>query len=349
MSLIGLAERGLLPDALVRLGIRRLNRRRLADEELLARARARGAAPDFEAELAEGPLAVATDEANEQHYEVPADFFRLCLGHRLKYSCCDWSEGAPDLDAAEERMLALTAERAAIADGMSVLELGCGWGSLSLWLAERFPASPILAVSNSSSQGDHVRAEARRRRLDNLEVRTADMNGFDPGRRFDRVVSVEMFEHMRNWQGLLGRIATWLEPGGRLFVHVFCHARFTYPFEAEGEDNWMGRHFFTGGIMPSAGLIRRFDRDLEVEQEWRHSGHDYRRTAEAWLARLDRNRAQARAVLARLHGPGEAGRALGRWRIFFLACAELWGHGDGREWLVAHYRLRHRAPAGNEP
>jgi cyclopropane-fatty-acyl-phospholipid synthase len=289
------------------------------------------------------PIALHVREANEQHYEVPSEFYRLCLGPHLKYSSALWPAGVESLGAAEEAMLRLTCERAGLVDGQQILELGCGWGSLSLWMAAHYPASRILALSNSRSQREWIEARARERGLSNLEVVTCDVNQFATERRFERVVSVEMFEHMRNWEALLANVAGWLEPQGRLFVHIFTHARFAYEFETQGEDNWLGRNFFTGGIMPSEDLFARFDRDLRVAQSWRVEGSHYGRTAECWLANLDRNRAAALRVLAGTHGEKRAAAWLENWRVFFMACAELWNYRDGSEWGVTHYLFERAA------
>jgi len=343
--LLDAAERGRLPDPLLRLGIRRLVAGRLRDERRRDLVTPGGATDAFAAALRESPVALLADLANAQHYEVPPAFFERVLGRRRKYSCCLFEPGVQGLDAAEEAMLALTAERAGIADGQTILELGCGWGSLSLYLAERFPRARILAVSNAKPQREHILARAAERGLANLEVETADMNVFDPGRRFDRVVSVEMFEHLRNWEEAFRRVAGWLVDDGIFFLHVFCHARFAYPFEDAGAGDWMARHFFSGGMMPSADLALHFQRDLVLDRRWWLPGTHYQRTAEAWLANLDARREEVLGVLAAhaAHADGlEAERAVGRWRLFFLACAELFGHCGGSEWGVAHYRMARR-------
>ncbi|MDX1650040.1 MAG: cyclopropane-fatty-acyl-phospholipid synthase family protein [Myxococcota bacterium] len=290
------------------------------------------------------PVALVPEKANAQHYELPPAFFDRVLGPHGKYSCAWFDAGVSSLEAAEARMLELTCARAGLEDGMHVLDLGCGWGSLSLWIARHYPACRVLAVSNSKLQRDHVRAAAARHGLGRVEVRTADANVFDPAEAgpFDRVLSVEMFEHMRNWPVLFRRVRRALTPEGRFFLHVFCHHAVPYLFEDEGPGDWMARHFFSGGIMPSFGLPGRFPEDLRVESRWWVDGRHYARTAEAWLANLDRARPQVLEILRPHHGD-EAGRALRRWRLFFLAVAELFGHRDGAEWGVGHYRM---APVG---
>lgn len=338
-SLIGLAERGLLPDMLIRAGIRRLCEQRL-DEERAGDAIAAWA--KFQCRLDElraSPVAIHTDAANEQHYELPAHFFELCLGRRLKYSSCYFPRGDETLDQAEEAMLALYGERAQLADGQDVLELGCGWGSLTLWMAQHFPQSRITAVSNSRPQREFIEARCRAGGFGNVNVITRDVNQLElEPARFDRVVSVEMFEHMRNYERLLRGIARWLRPGGKLFVHIFCHRELMYPFESEGDGNWMGRHFFTGGLMPSAETLLWFQRDLTIEQQWRLSGTHYEKTANAWLANQDAHRSEALDVLRAAYGD-LAPLWHQRWRMFWMACAELFGYRDGNEWLVAHYRF----------
>ena len=342
MTGIELAERGLVPDSVVRIGIRRMLAERLQQLRADGFASEQEAKTRFIAELRRAPVALVPETANEQHYELPAEFFELVLGKHLKYSSAIWRDGVDDLDMAEARMLALTCERAGLRDGMEVLDLGCGWGSLSLWIAERYPNSQVLSVSNSKLQREHILGRIARKGLRNIEVVTRDMNGFDPERRFDRIVSVEMFEHIRNWPLLLGRVQGWLYPNGRAFLHVFCNRDHAYPFETAGEGNWMGRHFFTGGMMPSEDLILHCQQDLLVEERWRVQGTHYHRTCEEWLRRLDARRDEALAVLEETYGADEAETWLRRWRLFFLACSELFAFDGGNEWFVQHVRLAPR-------
>ncbi|MCX7033580.1 MAG: cyclopropane-fatty-acyl-phospholipid synthase [Arenimonas sp.] len=340
MSLIDLCERGLVPDVLTRHGIRRLSAQRLRDEGAHDVRAADERFRHLLDELRQSPIAIETAAANEQHYEVPTRFFELCLGKRLKYSSCFYAEGTEDLDEAEEAMLALYGERAELADGQRILELGCCWGSLTLWMAQRFPNARITGVSNSRTQREHILAQAAKRGLGNVEIITCDVNRLDlPEGTFDRTVSIEMFEHMRNYQHLLGNVARWLKPGGKLFVHIFCHRSLMYPFETQGDDNWMGKYFFTGGLMPSADTLLHFQRDLRIEQRWLLPGTHYERTANHWLENQDRNREEVMSVLVQAYGAAEAARWNQRWRMFWMACAELFGYAGGNEWLVAHYRF----------
>ncbi|GAB2492008.1 SAM-dependent methyltransferase [Arenimonas alkanexedens] len=340
MSFIDLCERGLLPDALTRLGIRRLSEQRLRDEGVNDLEAADQRFRRLLDELRKSPIAIETAAANEQHYEVPTRFFELCLGKRLKYSSCYYATGNESLDEAEEAMLALYGERAQLADGQRILELGCGWGSLTLWMAQQFPNARITGVSNSRTQREHIMAQAARRGLSNIEIITRDVNQLElPEHSFDRAVSIEMFEHMRNYQHLLGNISRWLVPGGKLFVHIFCHRSLMYPFETQGDDNWMGRYFFTGGLMPSADTLLHFQDDLSIDERWLLSGRHYERTANQWLENQDRNRDEVMAVLTEAYGPAEAARWHQRWRMFWMACAELFGYSGGNEWGVAHYRF----------
>ena len=339
-------ERGLVPDSVIRAGIRRLCRQRLKDIH--------AGDPEASAERAEAfvtamnlaPIAYVPELANEQHYEVPPEFFGQVLGAHRKYSCCHWSDGIESLDAAEAEALRITCERAGIEDGQRILDLGCGWGSLSLWLARHFPASEIVAVSNSAPQRRYIEAAAAERGLANLRVLTRDMNDFEPEGRFDRIVSVEMFEHMRNYRELFQRISGWLRPDGRFFMHIFCHRSCAYEFLDQGPSDWMGRHFFSGGIMPSDDLPLRFQEDLRLLARHRWNGSHYERTANAWLDNMDARRAEILPIMQETYGRERAEQWFQRWRIFFMACAELFGLNEGREWYVAHYVFGRRDAEG---
>ncbi|HTL70370.1 MAG TPA: cyclopropane-fatty-acyl-phospholipid synthase family protein [Candidatus Eisenbacteria bacterium] len=334
----GLLEKDVLPDFAIRWGIRTLLEKKLEAESAGGEAARRERRARLVEALRQSPIAVRTAEANGQHYELPTEFFELVLGPRLKYSSGWWAEASTDLGRSELDMLELTARRAALADGQRILELGCGWGSLSLFMAERFPAARITAVSNSRTQKAYIDARARERGLPNLRVVTADMNDFEPGRTYDRVVSVEMFEHMRNYGTLFGRISNWLEPGGRLFVHIFTHREYAYLYEDADSADWMARHFFSGGTMPSDDLLLDFKGALALEERWTVPGTHYQKTCEAWLERLDRNRARIEPILRSVYG-GDHRKWRVYWRVFFMACAELFGYGNGEEWRVSHYRF----------
>ncbi|HML78830.1 SAM-dependent methyltransferase [Geobacter sulfurreducens] len=337
--IVSLMEHGMLPDAVIRSGIRRLLMKRLQEEERGDTEADRMRQREFFEHLRRSPLAVATAAANKQHYELPPDFFSLVLGPRRKYSCCLYPPGVDDLAAAEEAMLRLTCQRAGLADGMEILELGCGWGSLTLWMAEHYPDARITAVSNSAPQRQFIQGVCRGRGFGNVRVITADMNDFTIERTFDRVVSVEMFEHMRNYAELLRRISSWLKDDGRLFVHIFCHRNLAYLFQTDGEDDWMGRYFFTGGIMPSDHLLFYFNDHLAVEDHWRVGGRHYQRTCDDWLKRMDAERRKILEIFWDVY-EGEAPVWFQRWRVFFMACSELFGYGEGNEWFVSHYLLR---------
>lgn len=341
MTMIDWVERGWVPDALVRHGIRQRLKRKLLDEHLLdveAQAERIQALMD---ELAQSPIAIETDKANEQHYEVEADFFKIVLGHRLKYSSGLWPDGVGNLDQAEEAMLRASCEHAKLANGQRVLELGCGWGSLSLWMAAEYPDSQITAVSNSSSQKKFIDARALELGLHNLEVITSDVNDLTLSDRFDRVVSVEMFEHVRNYRTLMSRIAGWLKPEGLLFVHIFCHRYMAYPYEVASDNDWMAKYFFSGGLMPAADTLLHFQDDMALESRRLYSGQHYAKTLRAWLDLMDANRTKVDPILQQVYG--DDWKIWGqRWRLFFMACEELFAYDNGQAWHVAHYRFRRR-------
>lgn len=338
MSLIDLCENGLVPDVLTRYGIRQLCRQRLVEENINDIEKADLRFRRMLEELRQSPIAIETAAANEQHYEIPTRFFQLCLGKRLKYSSCFYKTGDETLDEAEVAMLGIYSERAELKDGQHILELGCGWGSLTLWMAEKYPNANITAVSNSATQRMHIEAVCRERGWQHVKVITCDVNTLElDANQFDRVVSVEMFEHMRNYQTLLNRISNWMKPEAKLFVHIFCHRYVMYPFETDGDDNWMGKYFFTGGIMPSADTLLHFQQDMSIQQRWLLSGEHYEKTSNHWLANQDANREEIMQIMKSTYGEKDAKRWFNRWRMFWLSCAELFGLEDGNEWLVAHY------------
>ncbi len=336
------AERGALPDVLLRWGIRRLTADGLRARRAASAEQEHERFRELLALLRSSPIAIETQAANAQHYAIPPEFFQLVLGEHLKYSGCYWDAGVTTLEQAEAAALTQVCQRAAIQDGQGVLELGCGWGALTLWIARHYPRCQIVGVSNSAAQRQFIEQRCRTLRLPNVRIITADMNQFDSLERFDRVVSIEMFEHMRNYELLLRRIATWLRPAGRLFVHIFTHARGAYLFELGGPADWMSRYFFTGGIMPSDDLLAHFQDDLLLEEHWRQGGEHYQRTANAWLQNLDARRDDALRALTPVYGQADAARWLNRWRLFFMACAEMFGYESGRVWGVSHYRFRPR-------
>ncbi len=338
MDLMELAEKGKMPDTAIRAGIRKLLRDRRKLEKQGSREEAMEALYRFIEMMEQGPVAVATDTPNEQHYEVPSDLFQTFMGPHLKYSCGYWPVADTTLPESEETMLELTCKRAGLVDGMDILELGCGWGSLSLWMAKHYPNSKITAVSNSRTQKKFIDA----RGFPNLEIVTADMNEFNIARRFDRVVSVEMFEHMRNWPELLKRINGWLKLDGKLFIHIFVHRELAYLFNESGKVNWMAEHFFKEGMMPAEPLLTLTNQDMVVDRIWRVNGTHYAKTLRAWLDRIDGNAEEAIAVLERDLDKHEARIQFGRWRLFFMACEELFGFKGGEEWHVAHYLLSKR-------
>jgi cyclopropane-fatty-acyl-phospholipid synthase len=337
-----LTEKGLVPDAIIRRGIRSLLKKRLHeissdDVESMAKHE-----QQFVAMMNSSPVAVFTEKANEQHYEVPAQFFQTVLGKHLKYSCGHWQDGTEHLDNSESEALRLTCEHAQIEDGMDILELGCGWGALTLWIATHYPRCRITAVSNSRSQGKHILQEANELKLRNVEVITADMREFQTQHKFDRVVSVEMFEHMRNYAELYKRISVWLKPEGKFFKHIFTNRASSYLFEDRDASDWMSRHFFSGGMMPADSLPLRFQDDLKLQHQWRWDGRHYEKTSNAWLVKMDQNKDRLWPLFEQTYGKDFASIWWQRWRIFFMACAELFGYQNGQQWWVSHYLFSNR-------
>lgn len=337
MNTIALIERNILPDSIIRYGIRRLLRQRLRDEATGNEETQQDKLNQLITYLSTSPLAIHTAEANEQHYEVPTAFYQRCLGKNLKYSSCYYPTGQESLDEAEDIMLELTCTRAELANGQDVLELGCGWGSLSLFMASRYPQSSFTVVSNSRTQKLHIDEQARNRGIHNLTVITADMNDFAIDKTFDRIVSVEMFEHMRNYQLLFKKVHGWLKSDGKCFVHIFTHKSNPYLFEVKDETDWMSKYFFSGGIMPSNHLFFYFNEHLKIDRHWVVNGQHYEKTANHWLENMDAHKRELFPLFETTYGASQASRWWAYWRVFYMACAELWGYRDGNEWMVSHY------------
>ena len=335
--LIKLAEKGILPDFFIRLGISKLCRQRLTDaNDLSLKAREEKHQKWIDI-LMESPIALVPEKANEQHYEVPPRLFELVLGAKLKYSSGYWPQGTSTLDDSEVQMLKLTSKRAALSDGQEVLELGCGWGSLTFHMALTYPNSKITAVSNSNDQRQFIEKKCAELKIKNIKVITADMNDFSSEKTFDRVVSIEMFEHMRNYDELLKRVSEWLKKDGKLFVHIFSHKEIAYPFEDKGEGDWMAREFFSGGQMPSHKLLTCFSSRMKIEKDWRVEGTHYEKTSLAWLNKMDENKKEVLKLFEKTYGKNEASTWFQRWRIFFMSCEVLFGFNKGSEWGVSHY------------
>ena len=335
--LIKLAEKGLLPDFFIRLGIRRLCGKRLVDAKTSSVQVMEEKHQQWINTLKESPVALVPEKANEQHYEVPPRLFELVLGSNLKYSSGYWPQGTSSLDSSEVEMLKLSSKRASLSDGQEVLELGCGWGSLTFYIAQNFPNSKITAVSNSNVQRQFIEKKCEKLKIKNIKVITADMNDFSIDKRFDRVVSIEMFEHMRNYDELLKRVSGWLKKDGKLFVHIFSHKEIAYPFEDEDEGDWMAREFFSGGQMPSHKLLTCFTSRMKIEKDWRVEGTHYEKTSLAWLNKMDENKAEVLKLFEKTYGKNEASIWFQRWRIFFMSCEVLFGFNQGSEWGVSHY------------
>ena len=341
---IKLAEKSYVPDGLIRAGIRQLSEKRLAEIEASFCENGIANLTRFVNSMNDSPIALVPDLANAQHYELPTRFFELCLGAHRKYSSCFWLADTQTLDEAEANALKLTCEHAELKDGQQVLELGCGWGSLTLWMAEHYPNSKITAVSNSNSQREFIMQLAQDKGYKNVHVITCDMNTFSPAAHgvnhlFDRVVSVEMFEHMRNHQLLYKRVHDWLQPGGKFLMHIFVHRNTPYLFEVQGDDDWMSQYFFSGGMMPSDDLPLLFQAHLNIVKRWRWDGTHYEKTANAWLKNMDFHHEEIEAIFKQTYGVNDAQKWLNRWRIFYMACAELFGYKNGQEWWVTHYQF----------
>jgi len=336
----GLLERNMMPDSLIRYQIRKNCAKRLAEENLHNLEAQHKKFMAFVQALKQSPIAVETHAANTQHYEVPTKFFQLVLGKNLKYSSGYWKEGVTSLDQSEDDMLAMTCERAELRDGQAILECGCGWGSLSLYMAKQYPNSRIVGVSNSKTQKLFIDEEARKRGLTNLTIITADMNAFETAEKFDRIVSVEMFEHMRNYERLLRKLSGFLVNDGKMFVHIFTHKYYSYFYETKDESDWMAKYFFSGGIMPSDHLLTYFPDHFKIEKHWRVSGNHYHKTSEAWLRNMDRHKDVIIPLFEQTYGKEQALKWWVYWRIFFMACAELWGYKNGEEWFVSHYLFK---------
>jgi cyclopropane-fatty-acyl-phospholipid synthase len=330
-------ESGLVPEWLIRCGIRQLLATKLRELEVDDVAREQQSLMDFVEELKNSPIAIHTEDANSQHYEVPTEFFRLVLGRHMKYSSCLWCPGETDLNRAEEQMLELVCQRAEIKDGQDILDLGCGWGSMTLFLAKKYPNAQIVGLSNSRTQAEYINAQALAASLSNVRIITANIANFDSDLQFDRVVSIEMFEHMKNYKMLLEKISRWLKPEGKLFIHIFSHRDYAYHYDDKDGSDWLTRYFFLGGTMPADNLLLYFQDDLKITNHWVVDGTHYEKTANAWLLNMSANRHAIMSILSDTYGSDRAKLWWLRWRVFFLSCAELWGYENGQQWFVSHY------------
>ena len=340
-KVIPFAEKNFLPDWLIRIGIRQLMKAKLKEQSSLYSANVYEQKTGWINSMKESPVAFSSGKANKQHYEVPAEFFEQVLGPRMKYSSCVWDSNVNTLEEAENQMLHLTAERSGIKDGMKILDLGCGWGSFSLYIAENYPLCDIVSVSNSNDQGNYIRKVCRDRGYSNVSFIKADMNKFDTDLRFDRIVSIEMFEHMRNYKLMLERISNWLKKDGSLFLHFFCHKDYAYPYEVNSNSDWMTRYFFTGGMMPSFDLLHYFQDDLVLINSWQVNGRHYKKTCRAWLSNQDKKGEIIMKIFHQFYGE-DSNLWFYRWRIFWMACEELFAFNDGKEWFVGHFLMKKR-------
>ncbi|KAJ4830155.1 hypothetical protein Tsubulata_042905 [Turnera subulata] len=339
-AMLASLERNLLPDAVVR----RLTRLLLA-----SRLRS-GCKPSSELQLLdllqfvhslkEMPIAIQTETAKAQHYELPTSFFKLVLGKNMKYSCCYFPNESSSLEDAEKAMLELYCERAKLKDGHTVLDVGCGWGSLSLFIAQKYANCKITGICNSTTQKAYIEEQCRDLQLHNLEIIVADISTFEMEASYDRIFSIEMFEHMKNYGQLLNKISKWMKQDTLLFVHYFCHKAFAYHFEDINEDDWITRYFFTGGTMPSANLLLYFQDDVSIVNHWLVNGKHYSKTSEEWLKRMDKNLASIKPIMESTYGKDQSLKWTVYWRTFFIAVAELFGYNNGDEWMVAHFLFR---------
>ena len=338
-SLIKMAENGTLPDALIKIGIKNLCNQRLIWRDSLSFEEIQDHHQTWVDKLKKSPIALVPEKANEQHYELPPSFFEIVLGKNLKYSSGYWNDGVKDIDTSEDDMLDMYLKRGQFEDKMNILELGCGWGSLTLLLAKKYPKAKITAVSNSNDQRKFIMGRCEKLNVNNIKVITCDMNDFSIDEKFDRVVSIEMFEHMRNYKKLLSNISNVLNPGGKLFVHIFTHKSLVYPYEDKGAGDWMAREFFSGGLMPSHNLLLNFQDDLKIEKQWHIPGFHYEKTSYAWLNKMDANKSKIIDIFNKTYGDKHSSMWFQRWRIFFLSCAVMFGMKKGKEWGVSHYRF----------
>ena len=335
-----LLARGLIPDWILRRGVRSQGKERL---NMMNKVDSTKEYSKFINEASTGNIAVNTDDANNQHYEVDSEFFKYCLGKNLKYSCCFWDENTLDLDAAEDNMLEIYSQRAQITDGMSILDIGCGWGSLSLFLAQKYPKSEITGVSNSSSQKIFIDSVASERNISNLNIITRDINDFRTEEKYDRILSIEMFEHTKNTKKLMNLINDWLNPNGLFFMHVFAHKENPYYFDRDQKNAWMAKYFFTGGMMPNHNLFKDLKSNLEYQKSWILSGEHYERTSNAWLDKMDQNKSKILSLFERSNSSSVAKRKFHFWRLFYIACAEIFGYDNGNEWVVSHHLFKKSA------